>query len=186
MNDPRHPVVPGATHTIQPNPPRPIAPAMHPAAAGHPAPTLRPAVQPPHLPQPSHSQPHISQPGLHPVRPVVTPPRSILNDEPLALVEELPELEENTVPAPSKIKFGPDTTHKTHEWKRKPHLTGQGACRVKTFHAKYSDQGLEHIDDQINEWLDAHAEVEIKFVTTTVHVFEGKIREPAIVMNLWY
>ena len=86
----------------------------------------------------------------------------------------------------SKIKFGPDVGHKKHEWKRKPHVSGTGACRTKSFHAKYSDQGLEHLDDAVNEWLDDHPEVEVKFVTTTVHVFEGKIREPAIVMNLWY
>ncbi len=99
----------------------------------------------------------------------------------------MPEIHEaTTTPAPSKIKFGPDVGHKKHEWKRKPHVTGAGACRVKSFHAKYSDQGIDHLDDAINEWLDDHAEVEVKFVTTTVHVFEGKIREPAIVMNVWY
>jgi hypothetical protein len=38
----------------------------------------------------------------------------------------------------------------------------------------------------INEWLDDHPEIEVKFVTQTVHVFEGKIREPALVMNVWY
>jgi hypothetical protein len=57
---------------------------------------------------------------------------------------------------------------------------------VKTFHGKYSDQGMEHLDDVINEWLDNHPEVEVKFVTSTVNVFEGKIREPALVLNLWY
>ena len=93
---------------------------------------------------------------------------------------------DTAVPSASKIKFGPDVAHKKHEWKRTPVVTGYGACRVKSFHAKYSDQGIEHIDDAINEWLDEHAEVEVKFVTTSVHVFEGKIREPAIVMNVWY
>jgi hypothetical protein len=108
-------------------------------------------------------------------------------DEPLTLVEEIDEFTSDTPsPTASKIKFGPDVAHKKHEWKRTPVITGHGACRVKSFHAKYSDQGIEHIDDAINEWLDAHAEVEVKFVTTTVHVFEGKIREPAIVMNVWY
>jgi hypothetical protein len=113
-------------------------------------------------------------------------------DEPLTLVEDAEELLEveptpaSSTPAPSKIKFGPDVGHKKHEWKRQPIVTGTGACRVKSFHAKYSEQGVEHLDDMINEWLDNHPEIEVKFVTQTVHVFEGKIREPALVMNVWY
>jgi hypothetical protein len=150
---------------------------------------------------------HHSTPGLHPQppRPATIPrpvqqlqpspgaPRPVISsskpqpagDEPIALIDELAEVDEAPAAA-SKIKFGPDIGHKKHEWKRKPHVSGTGACRMKSFHAKYSDQGLEHLDDAVNEWLDEHPEVEVKFVTTTVHVFEGKIREPAIVMNVWY
>jgi hypothetical protein len=84
------------------------------------------------------------------------------------------------------IKFGPEAQRKTHTWKRKTVINGTGACRVKSFRGKYSDQGLEHLDDTINEWLDANPDVEIKFVTSTVDLFEGKTREPALVLNLWY
>ena len=42
------------------------------------------------------------------------------------------------------------------------------------------------MDDKINEWLDAHPEIEVKFVTTAVGPYEGKIKEPALVMNVWY
>jgi hypothetical protein len=123
---------------------------------------------------------------------VVAPPKppQPAADEPIALDEELAELDEAPKsagnPVASKIKFGPDIGHKKHDWKRKPHVTGTGAIRVKSFHAKYSEQGVEHLDDMINEWLDDHPEIEVKFVTQTVHVFEGKIREPALVMNVWY
>jgi len=90
-------------------------------------------------------------------------------------------------PLKSKIKaFGPEYAKKEHAWKRTPHRDGKGAIRVKSFHGKYSDQGMEHLDDVINEWLDNHPEVEVKFVTSTVNVFEGKIREPALVLNVWY
>ena len=90
-------------------------------------------------------------------------------------------------PVKSKIRaLGPETTRKEHNWKRTPVTSGTGACRVKSFHGKYSDQGMEHLDDVINEWLDAHPEVEVKFVTSTVNTFEGKIREPALVLNVWY
>ena len=118
--------------------------------------------------------------------------------DPIALVEE--ELEEITqspsaMPSPampagppkSKIRaLNTEAARREHLWKRMPHVSGQGAIRVKSFHGKYSDQGVEHLDDMINEWIDAHPEVEVKFVTSTVHVFEGKIREPALVMNVWY
>ena len=114
-------------------------------------------------------------------------------DDPIELVEELgaPAATQQTARAAdaapvSKIRFGPELGHKKHDWKRATHVGGTGACRVKSFHGKYSDQGLEYMDDQINEWLDAHPDIEVKFVTSTVGVFEGKIREPALVLNLWY
>jgi hypothetical protein len=73
-----------------------------------------------------------------------------------------------------------------HDFERKPVVDGHGACRVRTFHGRLSDEGLAYMDDKINEWLDHHPEIEVKFVTSTVGVFEGKIREPALVLNVWY
>jgi len=171
MNDPRHPT-PG-----QPQYPQ------HPSP-GAPAPQLRPQQVIPHAaPQ--------ARPGIAPmpVQSMKSAPTE-LDLDPIELVDDA--LEEVTAipasaiannvgmpPAPikSKIKaFGPESTRKEHAWKRTPHTDGKGAIRVKTFHGKYSDQGMEHIDDVINEWLDNHPEVEVKFVTSTVNVFEGKIR----------
>jgi hypothetical protein len=87
----------------------------------------------------------------------------------------------------SKIKaFGVDAERRRDDWKRKAHVGGTGVCRVRSFHGKYSDSGLAHMDDMINEWLDSHPDVEVKFITSTVGVFEGKIREPALVLNVWY
>jgi len=111
--------------------------------------------------------------------------------EPLTLVEELTEATSTSTStataAPKKIlAFGADLVSKRHDWKRTPIITGHGACRVKSFHGKYSEQGLEYLDNAVNEWLDNHPEVEVKFVTPTVMTFEGKIREPALVLNVWY
>jgi ABC-type glycerol-3-phosphate transport system substrate-binding protein len=87
----------------------------------------------------------------------------------------------------SKIKaFGQHAHVQEHAWKRQPNANSTGSVRVKSFHGKYSDQGLEYLDNAINDWLDSHPNVEVKFVTSTVGVFEGKIREPALVLNLWY
>ena len=34
-------------------------------------------------------------------------------------------------PVPKKITFGAENMHRTHVWKRKPHLGGEGACRAR-------------------------------------------------------
>lgn len=162
MNDPRLPSGQGAPQPAQPLRPQPAVPLPP-----------RP-IMPGGLPKP----------GLPPTMP---PPPQV-DSEPIALIEEESAPVQGTPAASpkSKIKFGPQVASKHHDWKRQPFANGEGACRVKSFHGKYSDQGIEHMDDLINEWLDSHPGIEIKFVTSTVGVFEGKIREPALVLNLWY
>lgn len=70
-------------------------------------------------------------------------------------------------------------------WNRKPNITGSGAIHVKSFVAKLRHDAITHLDEQVNEWLDAHPEYEVKFVTTTVGKLVGKISEDAIFMNVW-
>jgi hypothetical protein len=84
------------------------------------------------------------------------------------------------------VAFGGDAVKQLENFKRIPNKSGQGAIRVKSFHGKYSDEGLKYLDNAINTWLDDHPEIEVKFVTPTVMTFEGKIREPALVLNVWY
>ncbi len=104
----------------------------------------------------------------------------------IGLVEEIET--PNAAEGMRKIKaFGvADGGGRDIKWKREPHKTGTGATRVRTFHGKLSDQGMEYLDGAVNEWLNEHPEAEVKFVTSSVGVFEGKIREPALVLNLWY
>jgi hypothetical protein len=107
--------------------------------------------------------------------------------EPLSLVEDVAEITPTAAPAPKKIMaFGADAHVRKSAWKRPLQQTGTGATRVRSFHGKYSEQGLEYLDNAINEWLDNNTDVEVKFVTSTVMTFEGKIREPALVLNVWY
>lgn len=167
MQDPRHP-------TGQPI--HPQQPGLRPTIPQQPhAPTIRPqgpAPQVPRPPAPAHQAP--------------TP----ADDEPIALIDDDADTtaSRTTEEFTKKIKaIGEAGLHKKqHDWKRKVHANGTGAIRVRSFHGKYSDSGLQYLDDAINEWLDANPEVEVKFVTSTVGVFEGKIREPALVLNLWY
>jgi len=108
------------------------------------------------------------------------------DDELAPLVVE--GLESNVPPsqqASSKImQFAQRVAHEDH-WNRKPNLTGQGAIHVKTFVAKLRLDAVEHLDEQVNEWLDAHPEYEVKFVTTTVGQLVGKTTEDALFMSVW-
>jgi hypothetical protein len=156
------------------NEPRPAAsPSLRPPATVTPQ---RPAPA-----QPLHSQPasHLPKVGALPTQPNRADEVEL---DPIGLVDEVAsDAEEKKIKA-----FGIIGAHRAREWKRKTTVTGHGAIRVRSFHGKLSDQGMQYIDEAINDWLDAHPDIEIKFVTSTVGQFEGKIREPALVLNLWY
>ena len=119
---------------------------------------------------------------------IPTMPKKEEDLEPIGLVED------EQSDAPVQMENGKkiralgvaEARHAQDRFQRTPANTGRGACRVRSFHGKLSDQGLGFIDDAINEWLDKHPEIEIKFVTSTIGTFEGKIREPALILNLWY
>ena len=85
----------------------------------------------------------------------------------------------------SKITaFGRKKRHE-EEWSRTPNTTGTGAIHVKTFHAKLTDDALVHVDQGVNEWLDAHPQYEVKLVSTTVGTMTGKVKEPHVVCQVW-
>jgi hypothetical protein len=165
----------------------PRQPQGHPTP-GHPAPGQPKIVHPTplgHHPAPTHHHPAghgLPLPSAArgaPIAPKLAP----VDDTPIELITD-----EEQIKAENKkiVAYGGGIDHRHHDWKRKTNITGQGACRVRSFHGKYSDQGLEYLDNAINEWLDAHPEIEVKFVTSTVMTFEGKVREPALVLNVWY
>jgi hypothetical protein len=71
-------------------------------------------------------------------------------------------------------------------WKRSPNVTGTGATHVKTFHGKLNNESLDFIDQQINEWLDAHPQYEVKLVTNTIGDWAGKMgKEPNLIVQVW-
>jgi DNA-binding Lrp family transcriptional regulator len=108
-------------------------------------------------------------------------PAAVNEDEPLSLVEE------QTESASMKIQTFGQTKFREHkELTRKTSVTGQGATRVRTFHAKIQAESIEFMDEAINLWLDEHPEVEVKFATTTVGTMAGKFPEPNIIMSIWY
>jgi hypothetical protein len=85
----------------------------------------------------------------------------------------------------SKITF---SSVKRHEdtWNRTPNTPGTGAIHVHTFRAKLSDDGVGYLDQQINEWLDAHPQYEVKIVNTAIGEWSTKLgKEPGIIVSVW-
>jgi hypothetical protein len=213
MNDPRQPVP--AAPSLHPQPGMPRSPQAAPAVAPsqgsgalRPQHVVQPAGAQPRAPQqpmpqqhPQHPQQH-GQPHARPAPPMPVPSDDgdlvelSEDDDSLALVED------ETTPAaagsasggpaaaprePKKIiKWDAGSLYKNEQWKRIPHNSGTGPVRVKSFHGKLSEQGLEYIDHAINEWLDNHPEYEVKNVTTNIGMFEGKFRDFAMIINVWY
>ncbi len=103
---------------------------------------------------------------------------------------------DDTEPLPVAEGVGPSTgakrisafgKPKRHEdlWSRSPNTTGVGAIHVKTFHCKLTGDALVYMDQCINEWLDAHPQYEVKFVSSTVGTLTGKLKEPNIICQVW-
>ena len=63
---------------------------------------------------------------------------------------------------------------------------GHGATRCRTFHAKLNDSAVAFMNDQLNSWVDSHPEINIKFATSTIGVFEGKHRDPNLIVTVFY
>lgn len=144
----------------------------------------RPASGPPAQPVPPkirHNEPRFGQgapptPGV----PVAANPDH-LNDE-----SELPVAGGSVTLNPNKqIRAFEKNTRHEEEWSRTPNTTGSGAIHVKTFSAKLTLDALAYMDQSINEWLDAHPQYEVKFVTSTVGVMTGKLHEPALICQVW-
>jgi len=117
-----------------------------------------------------HAQPNFGGPAMTP-----TP-----SEEPVPVAPS-----EGPVTGSNKITaFGSQTRHE-EQWNRTPNTTGTGAIHVKTFHSKLTDDALRYLDQTVNEWLDAHPQYEVKFVTTTVGTVTGKSKEPHLICQVW-
>lgn len=75
--------------------------------------------------------------------------------------------------------------HEDKGWSRAPNCPGTGAIHVRSFHCKLNTESMEFLDQQINEWLDSHPQYEVKFVTTGVGDWTGKVKEPNLVVQVW-
>lgn len=71
------------------------------------------------------------------------------------------------------------------KYHRAVNTTRTGGIRAKTFVAKLRLDAIEHLDHQINDWLEAHPDYEVKYATTVVGELTGKIKEPALFMTVF-
>ena len=71
------------------------------------------------------------------------------------------------------------------KWNRTPDPEGTSAIRCRSFVAKLRLDAIEHMDEQINEWLDAHPQYTIKHITSTIGVLKGKEREDALFLSVF-
>ena len=125
-----------------------------------------------------HSTPNIGQPEPAPP-PAPSKPAS-LDPEPVQMADV-----SGPTAVPKQITaFGKEKRHE-EEWSRTPNANDTGAIHIKTFHSKLTDDALAYMDRQINEWLDAHPEYEVKFASSTVGILSGKVREPHVICNVW-
>jgi hypothetical protein len=44
---------------------------------------------------------------------------------------------------------------------------------------------MTYLDQQINEWLDAHPQYEVKFTSSAIGDFTGKVKEPHLIIQVW-
>ncbi|MEQ8316032.1 MAG: hypothetical protein RIE77_09170 [Phycisphaerales bacterium] len=71
-------------------------------------------------------------------------------------------------------------------WHRHAQLTGQGATHVKSFHCKLQGDALNHLDSQINAWLESHEDCEIKLVTTQVGEWSDTLGKAChLIVQVW-
>ena len=155
--------------------PQPVGPQpVRPMPAG-PQPVIRPAAAPgltPSVPRPTPSGPVQTLPQPVGPRPVVAPAAGLPPEEAAPKIRAMDQ------------KLAGTGKHEDN-WKRSPNVTGTGAIHCKSFHCKLTGDSLENLDRQINEWLDAHPQYEVKFVTTSVGEWLGKLKEPNLIVQIW-
>jgi hypothetical protein len=113
-----------------------------------------------------------------------------MSNEPISMDDELAPLDmdagEGTPTGGHKIQaFGGSGMKTERAGGRKPHITGAGAVKVKTFYTKLRADAIEFMDEQVNTWLEQHPEYEVKFVSSTIGPMVGKTTEPALIVSVW-
>lgn len=77
-------------------------------------------------------------------------------------------------------------TPRAHSFQRALVPDAQYATRCRTFHCRLSEAGFQHMNDQINEWIDGHEDIVVKFATNSIGIIDGKHAEPHLIVTVFY
>ena len=116
-------------------------------------------------------------------------------DEPIALAIE--DDSDESGPAPSRIQaFGgsgisSSTTYGSvvadRQYNRSLLRDSPNATRCRTFHCKLTDSSMAHLNEMINEWVDANEDMQVKFATSCIGMVEGKSSNDAhLIVTIFY
>lgn len=72
------------------------------------------------------------------------------------------------------------------KFKRQLNPSAAGASRCRTFHCRLSDGAIEFMMHQMNDWMDSNDEIVIKFVNSSIGLFEGKHTEQNLMVTVFY
>lgn len=113
--------------------------------------------------------------------PVPPAPKPVV-DEPLSLVDDA-ELEDGI----SKVHAisGSLTNIEGHQFLRPLSANGTGATRCRLFHSRIAEAPLDHMQKNINEWIDS-GKIEIKHVGHVMGTMSGKSNEANLIVMVWY
>jgi hypothetical protein len=103
-------------------------------------------------------------------------------DEPVGLVEggeDRPSAVRSLGAGAAKV-----STRK-EKFRRSLNLSGKGATRCRIFYSKIAVAPLEHLETQINDWLDGE-DVDVKQVGHIIGNMVGKTIEPSLIVMVWY
>jgi hypothetical protein len=102
-------------------------------------------------------------------------------DEAISLVGD-----ENFTGKEMKFAQQAKLAEKKVEFRRSLNAPGTGATRCKVFYSKIQQTSLEAMEVQVNEWLDANDDVEVKEVGHVIGTMLGKVPEPNLICIIWY
>lgn len=110
-------------------------------------------------------------------------PLSLEGDEPIDLVD---------TPTGGGVKPGGMKTFGTaakvegkSDFTRSTNADGTGATRCRVFHSKIAVAPLQHLENQVNSWLE-HSPFEVKHVGHIIGTMEGKTQEQALIVMVWF
>ncbi len=81
---------------------------------------------------------------------------------------------------------GAAALHDESHLKRRLITGAPNATRCRTFHAKLNDGAVGYLNKHVNDWADDNPDVEIKFASSTIGVWEGKKADPHLIVTVFY